>query len=113
MKARKLLQTARVGEAVICRRWRKLWGKYRVCVSGRRRADGELLILISNEPSAQMLAEYARRWQIETLFGCLKRARIRIGRNASSGFRAIEKAAWIAGNRSSVGRGFAVSKFVS
>lgn len=72
MKARKLLQTARVGEAVVCRRWRKLWGKYRVCVSGRRRADGELLILISNEPSAQMLAEYARRWQIETLFGCLK-----------------------------------------
>ncbi len=72
MKARKLLQTARIGEAVICRRWRKLWGKYRVCVSGRRRADGELLILISNEPSSQMLAEYARRWQIETLFGCLK-----------------------------------------
>lgn len=72
MKARKLLQTARVGEAVICRRWRRLWGKYRVCVSGRRRADGELLILISNEPSPQMLAEYARRWQIETLFGCLK-----------------------------------------
>ncbi len=72
MKARKLLQTARFGEAVICRRWRKLWGKYRVCVSGRRQADGELLILISNEPSSQMLAEYARRWQIETLFGCLK-----------------------------------------
>lgn len=72
MKARKLLRTARVGETVICRRWRKLWGKYRVCVAGRRRVDGELLILISNEPSAEMLAEYARRWQIETLFGCLK-----------------------------------------
>lgn len=72
MKARKLLQTARVGESIVCRRWRKLWGKYRVCVSGRRRADGELLILVSNEPAAEMLAEYARRWQIETLFGCLK-----------------------------------------
>ena len=72
MPARKLLQTARVGEAVVCRRWRKLWGQYRVCVAGRRRADGELLILISNEPAAQMLLEYARRWQIETLFGCLK-----------------------------------------
>ena len=72
MKARKLLQTARIGETVSCRRWRRLWGKYRVCVSGRRRFDGELLILISNEPSPQMLAEYARRWQIETLFGCLK-----------------------------------------
>lgn len=72
MKARKLLQTARVGEVVICRRWRKLWGKYRVCVTGKRRADGELLILISNEPSPEMIAEYRRRWQIETLFGCLK-----------------------------------------
>ena len=72
MKARKLLQTARVGEAVICRRWRKLWGQYRVCVTGRKRADGELLILISNEPSNEMLAEYRLRWQIETLFGCLK-----------------------------------------
>ena len=72
MKARKLLQTARVGEAVICQRWRKLWGRYRVCVTGRKRADGELLILISNEPSLEMIAEYRRRWQIETLFGCLK-----------------------------------------
>ncbi len=72
MKARKLLQTARVGEAVICRRWRKLWGIYRVCVTGRKRADGELLILISNEPSPEMITEYRRRWQIETLFGCLK-----------------------------------------
>jgi hypothetical protein len=72
IKARKLLQTARIGEAVICRRWRKLWGIYRVCVTGRKRADGELLILISNEPSPEMIAEYRRRWQIETLFGCLK-----------------------------------------
>lgn len=72
MKARKLLQTARVGEAIICRRWRKLWGTYRVCVTGRKRADGELLILISNEPSPEMIEEYRRRWQIETLFGCLK-----------------------------------------
>lgn len=72
IKARKLLQTARIGEAVICRRWRKLWGRYRVCVTGRKRADGELLILISNEPSPEMIEEYRRRWQIETLFGWLK-----------------------------------------
>lgn len=72
MKARKLLRTARVGETVVCRRWRKLWGRYRVCVTGRKRADGELLILISNEPSPEMIGEYRRRWQIETLFGCLK-----------------------------------------
>lgn len=72
MKARKLLRTARVGETVVCRRWRKLWGTYRVCVTGRKRADGELLILISNEPSPEMIGEYRRRWQIETLFGCLK-----------------------------------------
>lgn len=72
MKARKILQTARVGETVVCRRRRKLWGQYRVCVTGRKRADGELLILISNEPSKDMIEQYRRRWQIETLFGCLK-----------------------------------------
>jgi len=72
IKAHRLLRTARINEAVICRRWRKLWGTYRVCVTGKKRADGELLILISNEPSSEMLTEYRRRWQIETLFGCLK-----------------------------------------
>lgn len=36
MKARKLLQTARIDEAVICRRWRKLWGRYRVCARGQK-----------------------------------------------------------------------------
>ena len=72
MKARQLLRTAPANEVVMCRRWRKLWGRYRVCVAGRKRADGELLILISNEPAPEMIGEYRRRWQIETLFGCLK-----------------------------------------
>ena len=65
IKAWKLLQTARINEPVICRRWRKLWGKYRVCVTGQKQVDGELLILISNEPSPQMIREYRRRWRLE------------------------------------------------
>ena len=72
LEARKILRTARVGEAVICHSRRRLWGKYWVYVTGRKRADGDSLILISNEESAAMIAEDARRWQIETLFGCLK-----------------------------------------
>jgi len=45
IKARKLLRTARVGEAVICRRWRKLWGKYRVCVTGRKTGGRRIIDL--------------------------------------------------------------------
>lgn len=97
MKARKLLQTARLGEAVICRRWRKLWGKYRVCVTGRKRADGELLILISSDPSPEMIEEYRRRWQIETRVRLFEITRLRFRSNASARFGTIGKAAWIIG----------------
>lgn len=72
LAARKILRTARVGTAVICRGRHQLWGQYWVYVAGRKRADGENLLFISNEEAPQMMAEDRQRWQIETLFGCLK-----------------------------------------
>jgi hypothetical protein len=43
-------------------------------VSGMRLPEGEFLIVVSDResPSGNLLAEYAKRWGIETLFGSLK-----------------------------------------
>lgn len=72
MRAGKLLQTARVGEAVACRRRRKMCG-VTVSIAGMRKADGDNVIVISSAESAdRLLSNYCLRWQIETLFGCLK-----------------------------------------
>lgn len=37
-----------------------------------RLAGGDLLVVVAPCESGQMIAEYAVRWEIETLFGCLK-----------------------------------------
>jgi hypothetical protein len=51
---------------------RPVWGGF-VHLSALRLADSEWLIIASfNAPQAQAIDAYADRWQIETLFGCLK-----------------------------------------
>ncbi len=50
-------------------RW--VWGR-RVRVVGSRLEDGQLLILVTNTTPNTALADYARRWGIETLFAALK-----------------------------------------
>ncbi len=40
--------------------------------SGVRLASGEYVIVVSPQAAERALADYARRWEIETLFGCLK-----------------------------------------
>ena len=39
---------------------------------GMRTEEGEYVIVASNVESQQILSDYAKRWQIETLFGRLK-----------------------------------------
>ena len=41
-------------------------------VMGMRSEKGESVLVASNEERRQILADYALRWKIETLFGCLK-----------------------------------------
>ncbi len=69
--ASKMCQTMKKGERAELRRRRKLW-KQSVFVAVCRKADGDNVIVVSSERSGQILLEYGRRWQIETLFGCLK-----------------------------------------
>lgn len=71
MRASKLLQTSQRGTVLNCRRWRKLWNM-RVAIAAVRREKNELVIVVSSEASGGILSEYAVRWQIETLFSCLK-----------------------------------------
>jgi hypothetical protein len=72
MRASKLLRTARIGEQIYCRRRRKMCGVL-VSVAAMRKAGNDNVIVISSAESAEnLLSNYCLRWQIETLFGCLK-----------------------------------------
>lgn len=72
MRASQIWKRMPTGERMECRRRRKLW-QQRVFVAVCRKKDGEAVIVISSERSGQILLEYGRRWEIETLFGNLKR----------------------------------------
>ena len=71
VKALNLFRTHRAGAGVLLRGPRKILG-VEVAVMGMRTAQGEYVIVASSAPSDQILRDYALRWKIETLFGCLK-----------------------------------------
>ena len=60
-----------VGEIKILSKPRRLPGIWEFLVATRL-VDGKLLVLITSRQPKQTLVECAQRWQIETLFGCLK-----------------------------------------
>lgn len=51
------------------RRW--VWGRS-VYISALRLEDGELLIVVSCDPTTTAISDYGKRWGIETLFGMFK-----------------------------------------
>jgi len=69
--ARNLFRTQKAGVGVLLEGARQVLGQS-LFVMGMRRSDGEYVIILSTEESEQLLSDYARRWGIETLFGCLK-----------------------------------------
>lgn len=72
MRASQLWKRMPVDAHVECRRRRKLWNQS-VYVAVCRKEDGDAVIVISSERSGKILLEYGRRWEIETLFGNLKK----------------------------------------
>ena len=60
-----------VGEHRILPRQRHLWGCSRQVVGMRLESDEFLMVLTSDAPECA-IKDYARRWEIETLFACLK-----------------------------------------
>ncbi len=67
----KLFRSQRIGTEVAIPRARRCWG-LELYFSGVRLASGEYVIVVAPEAAPRALADYARRWEIETLFGCLK-----------------------------------------
>ncbi len=70
ISAFRLFQNLPIGEARILHQRRRVWGMS-VFVIGMR-IKNDYLILITNEAPETALEDYAQRWEIETLFGCLK-----------------------------------------
>lgn len=71
VSARNLFRTQRVGVGVLLCGERKVLGE-EVTLMGMRTAEGEYVIVASSMRSEEILQEYAQRWKIENLFGCLK-----------------------------------------
>ncbi len=71
VQARRLFRSQRIGRAVLLKGARRLLGQ-ELFVAGLRLASGEYVIVVAPDESAALLEDYARRWEIETLFSCLK-----------------------------------------
>jgi hypothetical protein len=72
MRIDTLLGSLKPGQAHLLPGRRPVWGCF-VHLSVLRLDDGEFLaIATSGAPQAEAINAYADRWQIETLFGCLK-----------------------------------------
>ena len=64
------LFSLKVGEVMVLKQRRLVWG-IPVYLGAVRTLD-EHAIIISTAYTSGLVADYARRWEIETLFGCLK-----------------------------------------
>lgn len=71
VQAKQLFQFLKVGEALALREVKRMTG-VDVYLSALRLENGELLIVASDKSSPDAIAIYAKRWEIETLFSCLK-----------------------------------------
>lgn len=66
-----LFRTQKAGVAVLLAGKRRVLGEA-VSVMGMKTTAGEYVIVASSAESDEILSDYALRWKIETLFGCLK-----------------------------------------
>ena len=61
----------KIGQIKNLKSKRLLWNHY-VFISGIKSSDGSLVIIATNEKIETCIKDYAKRWEIETLFKCLK-----------------------------------------
>src|SRR5215210_3134693 len=71
VSAKNLFRTQKAGIGVLLCGQRKVLGE-EVSLMGMRTREGEYVIVASSEQSDEILRDYALRWKIENLFGCLK-----------------------------------------
>lgn len=68
--AQEAFRTCRMQEIMVLRGKRQIWGLSLYLVGLRREEDS--VILITDRCPKTAMQDYKRRWEIETLFGCLK-----------------------------------------
>jgi len=71
LKADVCFQDLKVGEKKFLTKKRWFWGRW-LYVSALRLEDGALLIVATAHNPESAITDYAKRWGIETLFGCFK-----------------------------------------
>jgi len=71
VEAKRLFRGQAINQPLVLEKARSLWG-LAMWIAGMRLASGEYLILVAPQYAATAIADYAQRWEIETLFGCLK-----------------------------------------
>jgi len=69
--AKRLFRRQTLNQALSFEKGRSIWG-LELWVTGMRLASGEYLIVVAGHYTARAIEDYAKRWEIETLFGCLK-----------------------------------------
>jgi len=71
VEVRNLFRDLRRGQYKILKGKRRLWG-LELYVVGLKMPDGDLVIIVTQSEPETAMSDYKERWQIETLFGCLK-----------------------------------------
>jgi Transposase DDE domain len=71
LRAEVCFQDLQVGQSKVLSKPRQIWGHW-LYVAALRLDDGELLIVVTDYDPDAAIADYAKRWAIETLFGCFK-----------------------------------------
>ena len=66
-----LFNNLKLHEVRIISKPREIWG-FKLYLAGTKLPDGDFLIVVSSDSTNAILTDYAKRWEIETLFGCLK-----------------------------------------
>ena len=72
VRATRLFTRCRIREAVELEGARRVIGQ-QLHITGMKLEAGQYLIVASGEPAHRAIEDYAKRWEIETLFGCLKK----------------------------------------
>jgi hypothetical protein len=62
---------SQIGQSKVLSKPRQIWGHW-LYVAALRLDDGELLIVVTDHAPEAAITDYAKRWAIETLFGCFK-----------------------------------------
>ncbi len=70
-KVKTLFRNLKPGEARLLKGQRKICG-VKLYIIGAKLPDGKYLILVTDKEPEKALDDYALRWEIETLFSCLK-----------------------------------------